>query len=162
MSCCADETHERSSPSASASYIYLFLLSPRIALGNKDFTPKRTELPISFLHKRRIVDSATFRPWALRPQAAPNATRSMPLLARSLPVRFQDRLDEVHHRRQLRLLTTWRWRSLGMALAKAFRIMSVHSQLASRPFNRPTPCSYSRLICSNGSTFRLLSNRTFF
>lgn len=52
------------------------------------------------------------------------------------------------------------FRSVGIALASC--LPPVHPELPRHPLIVPTPCSYSRRISSNSSTFRLLPNRASF
>ena len=84
--------------------VHLPFLPPSIRLGTKDFLAELPQLQFAFPH---ISPHRAFPDFCLRsfhPQAAPYAVSGMALLARRSPVRFQNRVNKIHHRHQLGLL----------------------------------------------------------
>src|SRR5438309_5792443 len=139
--------------------INLSLAAPVVALRHK-------RLP--FCHPQVLLATADvmthgrFRHRDLGPFRAnplPDAVRRMPLLARSLLVSSQNLVDELFHRfSSLGCDRIGTLRSGGTALAIACRtIRRCTPNCFATPRIVPTPKRYSRLICSNSSTLRLLS-----
>src|SRR6266571_8417872 len=139
--------------------INLSLAAPVVALRHK-------RLP--FCHPQVLLATADvmthgrFRHRDLGPFRAnplPDAVRRMPLLARSLLVSSQNLVDELFHRFELGLrphrnLALRRDRALAIACRTIRRCTP---NCFATPRIVPTPKRYSRLICSNSSTLRLLS-----
>jgi hypothetical protein len=99
------------------------------------------------------------------PEASPDSNVNpmcrMPLLRRRTAVRFQNAVDKFLQRSQFRLrsfrnlLLRWQW---SPSACRTIRRCTPNVFATARMV--PTPCSYSRRIPSNSSTFALLSNRT--
>jgi len=82
--------------------VHLGFTAPAVGLRHVDFLdqqPKRPFAVVNVIADRRLRDRVARH---LRQDAAINPTRRMPLLARSLPVRLQNAVDEPFDRSQHR------------------------------------------------------------
>jgi hypothetical protein len=118
--------------------IHLRFVAKVIGLRDEDLMlqkPHRLPALAHILAHRGLADDNLRH---LFPQPHPNAMRGMPLLARRLAVRFENRVDERNCRSQLgplplRLLPLWRQRA-GQGLA---HLPSMYSQLPRYRADRP-------------------------
>ena len=140
--------------------IHLRFHAPVVALRHEDFPRQQPQGELPLLHvlaHRPLRDRAVRQ---LLAQPRPDPVRRVPLLARRLPIAFQDLVDERDRRLQLPARP---FRSscagFGNALPIASRtIRRCTLSFLATPAIVPTPNSYSRRISSNSSTLALQSN----